>query len=77
MRSLLAEASLHRAEILTSGHQARVLIADENNCCQEVFYQTLTPTLSPNGETLEYNGYQTTNGKQLTSKSKVMVGAQA
>ncbi|NEO93173.1 MAG: aspartate 1-decarboxylase [Moorea sp. SIO3G5] len=72
-----ANEQCDRAEILTSGHQARVLIADENNCCQEVFYQTLTPTLTPNGETLEYNGYQTTNGKQLTSKSKVMVGAEA
>jgi aspartate 1-decarboxylase len=43
-----------RAEVLQNGHEARVLIADENNCPQEIFCQTLIP----NGENLEYNGYQ-------------------
>lgn len=46
-----------RAEVLQNGHEARVLIADENNCPQEIFCQTLTP----NGESLEYNGYQPIN----------------
>ncbi len=57
-----------RAEVMRDGHQARVLLADENNQVQEVFYQTLTP----NGETLKYNGYERANGKQLTN-SPVMV----
>ncbi|MBO3460930.1 aspartate 1-decarboxylase [Aetokthonos hydrillicola Thurmond2011] len=43
-----------RAEVLQHGHQALVLLADENNCPQEVFCQTLTPK----EETVEYNGYQ-------------------
>lgn len=52
-----------RSEVLRKGHQARVLIADENNQAQEVFYQTLTP----NGETLDYSAYETGNSKQLTN----------
>ncbi len=32
-----------RAEVFRTGHQARVIIADENNRCQEFFYQTLEP----------------------------------
>ncbi|MBC6419428.1 MAG: aspartate 1-decarboxylase [Prochloron sp. SP5CPC1] len=64
-----ANEHCHRSEVMSTGHRARVLIADENNHPQEVFYQTLTP----NGETLDYNGYETANGKQLAS-SEVMVG---
>ncbi|NER51697.1 MAG: aspartate 1-decarboxylase [Symploca sp. SIO1A3] len=65
-----ANENLDRSEVLRNGHQARVLIADDNNQAQEVFYQTLTP----NGETLEYNGYETANGKQpIDSKSLVGV----
>ncbi|MBC6478915.1 MAG: aspartate 1-decarboxylase [Hormoscilla sp. GM7CHS1pb] len=52
-----------RSEVMGTGHRARVLIADENNQVREVFYQTLTP----NGETLDYNGYETANGKKLTN----------
>ena len=58
-----ANEERERSEVLRQGHQARVLIADENNRSKEVFYQTLTP----NGETLEYNGYETANDKQLTN----------
>ncbi|MBD2184862.1 aspartate 1-decarboxylase [Planktothrix sp. FACHB-1355] len=59
-----------RSEVLQYGHEARVLIADENNCPQEVFYQTLIPK----GETLEYNGYQTINGKEsLKDKLEVLL----
>lgn len=36
-----------RAEILRHGHQARVVIPDDQNHCQELLYQTLTP--GPNG----------------------------
>ena len=57
-----------RAEVIKTGHQARVLIADENNRAQEVFYQTLTP----NGQTLDYNGFETVNG-QYPTHSKVLV----
>lgn len=59
-----------RSEVLEYGHEARVLIADENNCPQEVFCQTLIPK----GETLEYNGYQTINGKEsLKDKLEVLL----
>ncbi|MBC6420427.1 MAG: aspartate 1-decarboxylase [Hormoscilla sp. SP12CHS1] len=58
-----------RSEVMRTGHRARVLIADENNQVREVFYQTLIP----NGETLDYNGHETANGKQLTN-SQVKVG---
>jgi aspartate 1-decarboxylase len=33
-----------RADVLCNGHQAKVLIADENNGCQEFLYQTLNPS---------------------------------
>ncbi len=55
-----------RAEVLQNGHEARVLIADENNCPQEIFCQTLIS----NGESLEYNGYQSINGED-TIKTKL------
>ncbi|NES23098.1 MAG: aspartate 1-decarboxylase, partial [Symploca sp. SIO3E6] len=63
-----------RAEVMRKGHQARVLVADENNHVQDVFYQTLTP----NGETLDYDGYGTEgygskNGKR-TTKIPITVG---
>ncbi|NES23759.1 MAG: aspartate 1-decarboxylase, partial [Symploca sp. SIO3E6] len=44
-----ANEQCDRAEVMRKGHQARVLVADENNHVQDVFYQTLTP----NGETLD------------------------
>lgn len=63
-----ANEERERSEVWRQGHQARVLVADENNRPHEVFYQTLTP----NGETLEYNGYETANGKQPMD-SKLLV----
>lgn len=57
-----------RAEVMGNGHRARVLLADENNKAQEVFYQTLTP----NGETLDYNGYETANGKKMTNSPVIV-----
>ncbi|PSF36599.1 aspartate 1-decarboxylase [Aphanothece hegewaldii CCALA 016] len=32
-----------RAEVLKNGHQAKVLVADENNNCQQFFEQSLIP----------------------------------
>jgi aspartate 1-decarboxylase len=33
-----------REEVLNNGHQARIIIADENNHCQRFFFQSLKPT---------------------------------
>ncbi|NET58681.1 MAG: aspartate 1-decarboxylase [Symploca sp. SIO2E6] len=60
-----ANEERERSEVMRTGHQARVLIANENNQAKDVFYQTLIP----NGETWEYNGYETANGKQLIDSS--------
>jgi aspartate 1-decarboxylase len=32
-----------RAEVFRTGHEARVVIADEHNRCKKFFYQTLNP----------------------------------
>ena len=32
-----------RADVLKNGHEAKVVVADENNHCRELLYQTLTP----------------------------------
>ncbi|MBE9168343.1 aspartate 1-decarboxylase [Pleurocapsales cyanobacterium LEGE 06147] len=40
---IIAYEQRDRAEILLDGHQAKVLVADEHNCCQDFLYQTLTP----------------------------------
>ncbi|TVQ42870.1 MAG: aspartate 1-decarboxylase [Gloeocapsa sp. DLM2.Bin57] len=32
-----------RAEVLQKGHQARVLVANQNNDCEEFFWQNLVP----------------------------------
>ncbi|MCC3410595.1 MAG: aspartate 1-decarboxylase [Microcoleus sp. PH2017_29_MFU_D_A] len=32
-----------RAEVFRTGHEARVVIADEHNRCKKFFYQTLVP----------------------------------
>ena len=63
-----ANEERERSEVLQYGHEARVLIADENNAPQEVFCQTLTP----NGETVEYNGYQAM-GDEESIKTKLEV----
>ncbi len=40
---IIAYEERERAEVLARGHQAKVLVADENNYCQEFFTQTLIP----------------------------------
>lgn len=47
-----------RAEVLRTGHQARVLIADEHNRCQELFEQRL----EPESEQLQFHGNLPANG---------------
>lgn len=39
-----------RSEVLQHGHEARVLVVDENNCPEKFFCQRLIP----NGENLDY-----------------------
>ena len=39
---IIAYEECDRAEVSEKGHQAQVLIADENNCCQQFLVQTLT-----------------------------------
>jgi aspartate 1-decarboxylase len=39
---IIAYEERDRAEVMQQGHQARVLIADENNRCQEFLAQSLT-----------------------------------
>ena len=43
-----------RADVLRNGHQARVLVADEHNRCQQFFYQTLDPC----GDGVEFHSAQ-------------------
>ncbi len=38
---VIAYEECDRAEVLSQGHQAKVLVADENNCCQEFILQSL------------------------------------
>ena len=38
---IIAYEERDRAEVLIQGHQAKVLVADENNCCQEFIWQSL------------------------------------
>jgi aspartate 1-decarboxylase len=40
-----ANEQCDRAEVLINGHQARIVVADVNNNCQELIYQSLTPNL--------------------------------
>ena len=40
---IIAYEERDRAEVLQQGHRAKVLVADENNYCQEFFTQTLIP----------------------------------
>lgn len=39
---IIAYAERDRTEVLQQGHQAKVLIADENNRCHQFMYQNLT-----------------------------------
>lgn len=40
---IAAYEECERAEVFRNGHKALVMIADENNRCQELFYQVLEP----------------------------------
>lgn len=40
---IIAYEQRDRAEVIANGHQARVLVADEQNRCQEFICQSLTP----------------------------------
>ena len=52
-----------RSELMGSGHQAKVMVADANNNCQEFFLQTLVP----NGEEqFDFQSEQIMNREQLT-----------
>lgn len=41
-----------RSAVLAEGHQAQVVVADENNRCQQFFSQTLNPRV--NGQGVEF-----------------------
>jgi len=41
---IVAYEEKDRDQVLTHGHSAKVLIADEQNRCQEFFYQVLEPS---------------------------------
>ena len=45
---------IDRSVVLREGHQAKILVADEKNRCQEFFYQTLRP----DGDRLEFKSSQ-------------------
>ena len=57
-----------RADVMFHGHEAKVLVADEQNRAKQVFHQTLTP--SENG--LNYDGHKQFNDQVLDSS--LMVG---
>jgi aspartate 1-decarboxylase len=44
-----------RADVLRNGHAARVLIADEQNRCQQFLYQTLNP--SESGDRVQFKSW--------------------
>ena len=44
-----------RADVLRNGHAARVLIADEQNRCQQFLYQTLNP--SESGDRVQFQSW--------------------
>ena len=39
---IIAYQVRERLEVMQQGHQAKVLVADDNNCCGEFIYQDLT-----------------------------------
>lgn len=45
-----------RTEVLKLGHDARVIVADQNNQVKQFFHQTLTPT--KNGEWAEFQSQE-------------------
>jgi aspartate 1-decarboxylase len=51
-----------RADVLRNGHEAKVLVADERNCCQQFLYQTLQP-----GEnTVEFHSFGTLETEEVS-----------
>jgi aspartate 1-decarboxylase len=60
-----------RADVLRNGHQARVMVADEYNRCQEFFLQTLVPTLD--GERVEFHSCELDNLKVSQEHPKRLV----
>ena len=64
---IIAYEERDRTDVLRNGHQACVLVADENNCTQDFFYQTL----NPRGDEVEYHCSQRVADKRETVKFKV------
>ncbi|GFE67898.1 aspartate 1-decarboxylase [Chroococcus sp. FPU101] len=54
---IYAYETKERAEVLKKGHQAKVLVADENNHCQQFFEQSLIPNKDHQG--VEFNSVET------------------
>ena len=54
-----------RAEVLRNGHEARVIVADEQNRTQQFFYQTLSP--SESGDKVKFQSWDLTqsSGNEL------------
>lgn len=51
-----------RSDVLRNGHEARVMVADDRNRCQQFFYQTLQP-----GEnTVEFHSFSTIETEEPT-----------
>lgn len=51
-----------RADVLRNGHEAKVLVADERNRCQQFLYQTLQP-----GEnTVEFHSFGTLETEEVS-----------
>ena len=47
---IIAYESCDQAKVMKDGHQAKVIVADENNCCKEFIEQALVP----NDNSLEF-----------------------
>ncbi|MGH2415733.1 MAG: aspartate 1-decarboxylase [Microcystaceae cyanobacterium] len=54
-----------RAEVLRNGHTARVMVADEQNRCQEFFYQTLVPSERVDKVEFQSSKVSSRNGKEV------------
>lgn len=54
---IYAYETRERTEVLQQGHQAKVLVADKNNRCQQFFAQSLIP--DPNGERVDFFSVET------------------
>lgn len=48
-----------RTEVLRHGHQARVIVADEQNCCQDFLLQTVIPC--QDSDRVEFHSSQIVN----------------